>query len=264
MNVLDRFGLLGYGLVFAMIVAVGVLIAFGAVVVADRVLDDSIGPQHNSTLSPFMTVTGLVFGALLGFTVVVAWQQFSSAEANVAHEASMLTTMYRQTVAIAEPERGQLRQQLRSYATAATDKDWEVVDPNVRTDDARQAITEMYRILSYQEEASSNPVYGEFLSQLTALANDRNQRVLDAQPRLPALMWGGLIFGGVLLVVLTGFMRLDQRVGHVILSSAVAILLGLLLYTIYWLDHPFGMQIGVTPEPFRLALNAFSLIDQGK
>ena len=77
-------------------------------------------------------------------------------------------------------------------------------------------------------------------------------------------MWCGLIFGSVLLVVLIGFMRLDQRVGHVILSSAVAILLGLLLYTIYWLDHPFGMQIGVTPEPFRLALNAFGLIDQGK
>lgn len=264
MNLLDRFGVFGYALVFGIIVVAGVLIAICAVAVADRVLDDSVGPQHNSTLSPFMTVTGLVFGALLGFTVVVSWQQFSSAEANVAHEASTLTTMYRQTVAVAEPERTLLRQQLRNYATAATDKDWEVVDPNVRTDDARQAITQMYRILGSQSNASATPVGGELLGQLTVLANDRNQRVLDAQPRLPALMWCGLIFGSVLLVVLIGFMRLDQRVGHVILSSAVAILLGLLLYTIYWLDHPFGMQIGVTPEPFRLALNAFGLIDQGK
>lgn len=264
MNVLDRFGVLGYGLVFGMIVAASVLIAFSAVAVADRVLDESVGPQHNSTLSPFMTVTGLVFGALLGFTVVVSWQQFSSAEANVAHEASTLTTMYRQTVAFPEPERDLLREQLRGYANAAVHQDWEVADPNARSDDARQAITQMYRILGSQSNASATPVGGEFLGQLTVLANDRNQRVLDAKPRIPALLWGGLIFGSVLLVALTGFMRLDQRVGHVVLSSAVAIMLGLLLYTIYWLDHPFGMQIGVTPEPFRLALSAFDLIDQGK
>ena len=37
---------------------------------------------------------------LLGFTVVVAWEEFSYAEANVANEASTLATMYRQTVAM--------------------------------------------------------------------------------------------------------------------------------------------------------------------
>jgi len=77
------------------------------------------------------------------------------------------------------------------------------------------------------------------------------------------LLWTGLIFGGVVLVALTGFMRLDNRLGHVVLSSAVAILLGLLLYIIYWLDHPFGTAIGVTPEPFRHSLEVFDVVDRG-
>lgn len=101
-----------------------------------------------------------------------------------------------------EPERTKLREQLRKYATAANN------------DGARAAITEMYRLLGNQPNASSNPVNGEFLSQLTVLANDRNQRVLDAQPRIPPLLWCGLIFGGVVLVSLTGFMRLDDRLGR--------------------------------------------------
>ena len=59
-------------------------------------------------------------------------------------------------------------------------------------------------------------------------------------------------------------MRLDNRLGHVILSSAVAILLGLLLYIIFWLDHPFGTSVSVTPDPFRHALQVFDITDQGK
>jgi hypothetical protein len=86
-----------------LVILVGVGFAVVAVLVADRTLGRSVGPQHNSTLSPVMTVVGLVFGALLGFTVVVSWEQFSSAEANVSHEASTLTTMYRQTVGMSEP-----------------------------------------------------------------------------------------------------------------------------------------------------------------
>lgn len=261
---MGQLGVLGHLLMLGLVILVGIGVALAAVLVADRTLGRSVGPQHNSTLSPFMTVVGLVFGALLGFTVVVSWEQFSSAEANVSHEASTLTTMYRQTVGMPEPERAKLREQLRKYATAADGSDWEALDTNGNSDGARAAITEMYRLLGNQPDASSNPVNGEFLSQLTVLANDRNQRVLDAQPRIPALLWCGLVFGGVVLVSLTGFMRLDDRLGHVVLSSAVAILLGLLLYIIYWLDHPFGTQIGVTPEPFRHSLEVFDVIDRGQ
>jgi hypothetical protein len=57
-------GVLGHVLMLGLVVVVGVTIAVVSVFVADRVLGESVGPQHNSTLSPFMTVVGLVFGAL--------------------------------------------------------------------------------------------------------------------------------------------------------------------------------------------------------
>ncbi len=87
----------------------------------ERVSGESRPPKpvaegHNSTLSPFLTCVALVYGPLLGFTVVVAWGHFSSAEANVAHEASTLTTMYRQTVFMPVPEQTQMRELLRKYA----------------------------------------------------------------------------------------------------------------------------------------------------
>ena len=99
--------------------------------------------------------------------------------------------------------------------------------------------------------------------QLTVLASERNTRVLDAEPRIPWLLWCGLIFGGVLLVGLTGYMRLDSTRVHVILCGAVAVLLGLLLFVVYCLDHPFGGQVGITPAPFQHSLEVFDAVDSG-
>ena len=100
------------------------LVAVGTILVANRLIPASVGKEHNSTLSPFVTTVALVYGALLGFTVVVAWEQFSSAEVNVANEASTLATMYRQTVAMPVQEQQEIRVLLRKYTTAVQGPEW--------------------------------------------------------------------------------------------------------------------------------------------
>jgi hypothetical protein len=77
------------------------------------------------------------------------------------------------------------------------------------------------------------------------------------------LLWTGLLFGGVVLLGLGGFMRLGSLRAHLLLLGAVAVLLGLLLFIVYWLDHPFGNQLGVTSEPFEQSLSVFDSIDRG-
>ena len=160
-----------------------------------------------------MTCVGLVFGALLGFTVVVAWEQFSSAETHVANEASTLTTMYRQTVAMPAPEQTQLRELLRKYTKATEGPEWAQQESGSGTSDtARAAITEMYRVLGSQPPSdASSQANGEFFGQLTVLTSERNTRVLDAKPRIPWLLWCGLLFGAVVFIALMGFMRLKSR-----------------------------------------------------
>ena len=109
----------------------------------------------------------------------------------------------------------------------------------------------------------SNPISQKFLDKVDTLTLERSQRILDAKPRIPGLLWAGLLFGGVVLVTLGGFMRLGSIRGHLLLLGAVAVLLGLLLFVVYWLDHPFGNQLGVTSAPFEQALTVFDSIDSG-
>ncbi|WP_280825766.1 DUF4239 domain-containing protein [Mycobacterium sp. OTB74] len=255
-------GLFGLWLVLAAVALVSTLVAVGVIWLANRILGDRARGEINSSLDPFITIVALVYGALLGFTVVVAWEQFSSAETNVGNEASTLTTMYRQTVGMPQSEQANLRKLLRDYAVAVKDREWSE-SGGVASEAARGAIDEMYRVLgSHQGESSA--ASQEFQSQLTVLASARNERILDAQPRVPWLLWFGLIFGGVVLVGLTGFLQLPSVRGHVGLTGVVAVLLGLLLFIVYTLDHPFGSQIGVTSVPFERAQAAFDAIDRGR
>jgi Protein of unknown function (DUF4239) len=256
------FGLFGAWLVLAIVVVGAVLIAIGSVVLSTRIVSHDTGPEQNSILSPFLTVVGLVYGALLGFTVVVGWQQFLSAEQNVSDEASTLTTLYRQTVAMPQAEQSEVREQLRIYAAALQGPKWGKDEFSEISNTGRAALTQMYRIVGGPPSAMASPINQEFLGQVTVLASDRSARILDSKPRIPPLLWCSLIFGGAVLIMLTSFMRLTSKRAHIVLVSAVAVLLGLLLYLVFVLDHPFG-PMGVTSEPFAHALTVFDLVDKG-
>jgi Protein of unknown function (DUF4239) len=244
------------------VVVLSVLVAAGSVWLAGRFLDEDAGREYNVALAPFLTTAALVYGALLGFTTVVAWEQFSSADDHVTTEASTLASMYRQTVAMPAPESIAIRGLLRRY-TAAAQAQWG--SPGLANEEARAAITDMYRVLGQQaQNNASSAIDGEFLSQVNELSSQRNVRMLDARPRIPGLLWCALLFGAVMVIGLLGFSKLPSRRGHLLLSSAVAILLGLLLYVVFWLDHPFGQQAGVTAAPFGHAVEVFDSIDQAK
>jgi uncharacterized protein DUF4239 len=259
------FGIGGLWLLFVLSLVASIAIAGVSIWVANRMLPDTMSEGHNGALSPFMTCVGLVYGALLGFTIVVAWEQFSSAQANVSNEASTVTTMYRQTVGMPPPEQALMRVLLRKYTTAVEGPEWaDAVQVGAGTEGARDALNEMYGVLGNQQSSvATSPISQKFLDQLTTLASQRSERILDAKPRIPGLLWSGLLFGGVVLLGLGGFMRLGSTRAHFVLLSAVAVLLGLLLFVVFWLDHPFGSQLGVTSAPFQQALSVFDSIDHG-
>ncbi|WP_156688513.1 bestrophin-like domain [Mycobacterium sp. Marseille-P9652] len=237
------------------VAAVAIALSLTWVSLADRLMP-GISPEHNSKISPYLSVTGLVYGALLGFTVVVSWQEFSAAQAVVVSEATSLTTLYRQTTAMPEPERAQLRALLRTY-TADEGADWERQPGASR----RPTLVQIYRVVGDQPpSAASNPINGAFLSELTELASHRTMRHMRTQPRIPPPLWAGLGAGALVLITLTALLRIGNTAAHGALTSMVAILLGLLLWIVFTLDHPSGGEI--TSGSLQHALLVFDVIDR--
>jgi len=60
------FGAVGAWLLLVIVVIGAVLTAVGSVWLASHVVSRDTRTEHNSILSPFLTVVGLIYGALLG------------------------------------------------------------------------------------------------------------------------------------------------------------------------------------------------------
>jgi hypothetical protein len=68
------YGIAGLWVVLAVALVASATVAAGSIWLVDRTLPKPVSEGHNGALSPFMTCVGLVYGALLGFTIVVAWE----------------------------------------------------------------------------------------------------------------------------------------------------------------------------------------------
>lgn len=54
---------------------------------------------------------------------------------------------------------------------------------------------------------------------------------------------------------------MQSTVGHTVVTSTIAVLLGLLLCIVFTLDHPYETDRRITAEPFQHALEVFDAVD---
>ena len=247
-------------LLLTAVIVIAISLTLAMMALGNRILASEGPASVNPSIAPLITAVGIIYGALLGFTVVTNWEHFSSTRVMIASEASALTTMYRQSVAMPDEERTQVQGLLRQYAEAVAGPEWNQQGSNV----ARAAITSMYRVVGRQPPGTmSKPIESEFVSQLSVLASDRNERITGTKPKMPGLLWVILISGAIVLISLISFLRMTSVVGHVIVSCAIATLLGLLLSTVFAFDYSFASDRQFVAGPFNHAIDIFNLVDRG-
>jgi len=67
---------------------------------------------------------------------------------------------------------------------------------------------------------------------------------------LSVAVWCVLLFGGVLTIAITWLFVITPQRAHVLLNAILATVIGLLIFLIAAMDHPFRGSLRVTCEPF--------------
>jgi hypothetical protein len=96
-------------------------------------------------------------------------------------------------------------------------------------------------------------VYQEVFQTTNRLLAQRRKRLMSVELGLLPELWmvvlvGGLLNIGLSLLVTTKDVRLD-----VILTTAFALMIGIMVFLIFALDHPFWGEVSVRPDPFEYA-----------
>jgi hypothetical protein len=167
-----------------------------------------------------------------------------------------------------QPAHGaETRQHIRDYIFAVIHDEWPIMKRQAGASwPARKAIGAMDRQFAHMDPATKAldaEVNAEFLRQKSTIVAYRNQRLLESTTGVPWVMWLGAV-GGAVITMVMGFMIYMKGLGpHLIMASLDGALIGLLLFIMVVLSHPFRGPLALGPHDFVLALSILDGVDKG-
>jgi hypothetical protein len=239
---------------------------FTAVILSARhLLKEHVHEGHNEVLTAIFLTAGTIYAVLLAFVVIAVWEAHDAANANAAEEASTLATMYRQTTGMPPGEQRKMRGLLRAYTEAVVNQEWQIqAKTGGASPSARHLVAEIYRVFGKLTPAeAASPISVEFLRTFSIVAADRNRRTLEAEERLPKILWLVLLLGAAIVIAMTFFLYMQVFWLHYVLSAAMAVLIGMLLIMTYLLDKPFTGPLALDASSFEHSLGVYDSVDAG-
>jgi hypothetical protein len=223
----------------------------------------------NNEIAGFKYATlGVLYAVFLAFAIIVVWQKFSDAEADVVQEAGAATTIYRLAQGMDAKSGIALRSAVSTYLKVAVADDWPAMDHGVTgaSQTARQALDAIYAAVLAAEpvERTEDPLMSELLHQLDVMTQARRARLIAAEGSVPGIIWLVLFGGAVVAIVFTFFFGTRNLRAQVMMTGLLAVMIFAELLIIVAIDRPFTGSVKVEPTALANVLSDFQTEDGQK
>lgn len=231
------------------IIVGGTLVAMlGPAIVRRYVALDRLTINNEIAGFKFATV-GVLYAVLLAFVIIVVWEKFSDAEANVAHEAGAAENLYRLSQGLGDFDGADLRKLVANYLKAAMADDWPAMDSGTvhAGGPAKQALDAIYRMLSVVNDQRNRAVVAEIFSQLDRMTEARRSRLIAAEGAVPDVIWLVLLGGAAVTIAFTFFFGMESLRAQTVMTALLALLIFSELLVVIAIDRPFTGSVKVPP-----------------
>jgi hypothetical protein len=210
--------------------------------------------KYNELINTTIATVGVFFGITLGLISVGAWQNFADINANVNQEVSAINVLYRSVSEYPEPDRTQLRANLKDYTKFVIESEWpsqrQGIVPKGGTDKVSAFQKNLYNFEPKTESLKS--VHAETIATFNEMIKLRRARLQNVIHGLPKTLWLVVIFGSLLNIVIPWFLVYDRHIIQDITIVLMAATIGLLVFLMAAMDYPFRGEFSVSPENFTL------------
>ena len=228
----------------------------------------AVSRQRSNDVAGFIyAALGVIYAVLLALVVIAVWEEYQSAGETVEQEANATAEIFWLGNRLPEPEGAHIQELARSYAEEVVNKEWPLMKrgeqpPLEREGDVPSGwtIIDDIRLTIQGFEAhtkSEEQLYAEGLDQVDTLSDARRMRLVAAEEGVPGVLWSVLIFGGVAAVGFTYLFGLESTWGHRLMVVTLAAVIGLVLFTIGAMEHPFSGGAPIGTGTFELILERF-------
>ncbi len=238
------------------LMTIAIISSVGGIFITRHFVSHRILKMHNDIAGAIFATLGVIYAVLLAFTVIITWENFDKAHVNVEKEANCLTDLYRNSESFQEPFKHEVHVLLSEYANTTVNEAWEKLVKG-------QASTRMHELVkrlwasysSYTPKTLTEQIFfEESVDKLNELCELRRSRLFESRTGIHSMLWSALIAGGMITVVFTFFFGSENLRAQMMMSSLLAVLIALVLFTVLEFDFPFSGRACVSPEPFEQAI----------
>ena len=255
-------------IVYGVLVVGGVcLAALAGLELVQRLVPADARQQHNDVAGFIYAALGVIYAVLLALVVIAVWEEYGAASETVEQESNATAEIFWLAHRLPEPEGSHIQELARSYAEEVTHEEWPLMEQGeaplmtqtrgtpvgwTLIDEIRANLQEFQPHTKAEEQ-----IYAEGLDQVQRLADARRMRLVAAEEGVPAVLWAVLVFGGIAAVGFTYLFGLESTWAHRLMVVTLAAVIGLVLFTVGALEHPFSGGARIGPEAFDLILERF-------
>ena len=243
------------------------LVALAGLEVVQRLVPATSRQRHNDVAGFIYAALGVIYAVLIALVVIAVWEEYDAASVTVEQEANALAEIFWLGNRLPEPEGSHIQELARSYAEEVVDKEWPLMEQGeaplmTQTQGTPAGWTLIDEIRANLQEfqpqtPADEQLYAEGLDQIQRLADARRMRLVAAEEGVPAVLWAVLIFGGVAAIGFTYLFGLANTWAHRLMVLTLAAVIGLVLFTIGAMEHPFSGGARIGTEAFDLVLERF-------
>ncbi len=230
------------------------LVAVTGTVITRKYVNSRVKKGRNEIVGLTFGVLGGFYALLLSFVVFLVWDSFNQAQNDSNREGSLAKGLYRDIRYFPDSAR------IRPLMTAYLDYVQEVLDkeyPTLERLDTlpfeyRRSFNAVFRKMELQNP--NDPRIDQMFRHLNELATSRSLRQLYATSEIPAEIWYPLIGGTFIIMLLAMLLDVQSRRLHITVNSLLGAFIGLVIYIIIILDHPFTGKIRIEPVEYQTIL----------
>lgn len=217
----------------------------------------------NEPVNGFFSGAGVFYGLLLGLVAVATWETYADVDGLVSREASQIAAMYRDVSSFPEPFKGQMQSHLKDYLVYVIDVAWPGHAKGEVPIGGSDILTRFQKVLAgfHPVSIEQQTLQAEALRAFNTLVEARRARMNAVNSGLPAVLWFVVLIGALISIVLSYFFHFSDLRLHYIMNSLLASTLGMMIFLIAAIDHPFRGDEGVSADAYRSVLNGLKHLD---
>jgi hypothetical protein len=205
---------------------------------------------HAEISAPMLGVVAALFGLLLAFVIIIAYENFLDANANVSEEADALAAIVRNSGSLPGGER--VRISVGDYVREVVRQEWPEMragNDSPRAHDAMTGIYAAFRTVK-PDSPQATAFYEDSIAQLSAALDSRRDRLEAAEGGLPTEMAALILFSTVVIVAYAVLVGSPNYWFHALGPAAIAVVVAFSLVVLADLSYPFSGDVSISPDDF--------------